>query len=114
LTPLGGGEPVPVSGLVDSGADKTVLPIDYAELLGYSDDELERVEVGQVEGSVSAWDSKRPCRASVAGLSSVEFEMQPIFVATLDALWGRADLMGTFVVSIAEREKELMLHLPEA
>lgn len=112
LHPLNGGQPVPILGLVDSGADKSVLPLDYAPLLGYQAADLEAEEVGQVEGSASAWDARKPCRAYINGLASVEFEMQPIFIATLDALWGRADLMNTYVVSISEKDKELSLHLP--
>jgi len=103
---------VPIVGLVDSGADKSVLPLDYAELLGYETEDLSPVEVGQVDGSADAWDTQEPCEAFVRGIPSVKFEIRPLFVATLDALWGRADLMSTYVVSIDEKEEELTLHLP--
>jgi hypothetical protein len=106
-----GGSEVPIVGLVDTGADKSVLPIDYAQLLGYKVEDLAPVEVGQVEGSASAWDAQKPCEAFVNGVASVKFEIQPLFVATLDALWGRADLMMTYVVSVSEKDQELSLHL---
>lgn len=105
------GPEIPVIGLVDSGADKSVLPIDYAQLLGYEAEDLTSVEVGQVEGSASAWDAQTPCEAFVNGIPDVRFEIKPLFVATLDALWGRADLMATYRISISERDQELMLYL---
>lgn len=108
-----GGPEIPIIGLVDSGADKSVLPLDYAQLLGYGQTELSSVQVGQVEGSADGWDAQVPCEAHVVGLESVKFAIEPLFVATLDALWGRADFMATYVVSISEERRELGLHLPE-
>jgi hypothetical protein len=66
-----------ILGLVDTGADRSVLPIDYAAELGYTVDELAAVEVGQVDGSASAWLAQRPCKASVDGIPEVEFEIAP-------------------------------------
>lgn len=100
---------VMISGLVDTGADRSVLPIDYAEELGYTVDDLAPVEVGQVEGSASAWLAQKPCRAFVDGIPEVEFEIAPLFVASLNVLWGRADLMMTFTISVSEKAKELTL-----
>ena len=70
-----GGPDVPIVGLVDTGADKSVLPVDYAQLLGYQAEDLAPVEVGQVEGSASAWDAQKPCEAFVNGVhpSSLRF-----------------------------------------
>lgn len=102
---------VPISGLVDTGADKSVLPVDYAEILGYKVDDLVPVEVGQVEGSVSAWEARKPCEAFVSGAEAVKFEVSPLFVATLNALWGRSDLMITYEVSVSEKAQELTLRL---
>lgn len=82
-----------ISGLVDTGADRSVLPVDYAEELGYTVDDLTPVEVGQVEGSASAWLAQKPCGAIVDGIPEIEFEIAPLFVASLNVLWGRADLM---------------------
>lgn len=101
---------VDILGLVDTGADRSVLPIDYAEELGYTVDDLEPREVSQVEGSASAWVAKRPCQAFVDGLPHIKFEVEPLFVAGLNALWGRADLMMNFTVSVSEKDKELTLH----
>lgn len=67
-----GGPNVPIVGLVDTGADKSVLPIDYGQLLGYQAGDLAPVEVGQVEGSASAQDAQKPCEAFVNGVPSVK------------------------------------------
>jgi hypothetical protein len=98
-----------ISGLVDTGADRSVLPIDYAEELGYTVDDLAPVEVGQVEGSASAWLAKKPCKAFVDGIPEIEFEIAPLFVASLNVLWGRADLMMNFTISVSEKHQELTL-----
>lgn len=56
-----------------------------------------------------AWLAKKPCEAFVDGIQSVTFEIEPLFVASLNALWGRADLMMTFTVGVSERNQELTL-----
>jgi len=100
---------IEILGLVDTGADRSVLPIDYAAELGYTVDDLASVEVGQVEGSASARLAQKPCKASVDGIPEVEFEIAPLFVASLNVLWGRADLMMSFTISVSEKNKELTL-----
>jgi hypothetical protein len=86
-----------------------VLPVDYAEELGYTVEDLSPVEIGQVEDSVSAWLAKKPCKAFVDGIPEIEFEIAPLFVASLNVLWGRADLTINFTVSVSEKAQELTL-----
>lgn len=43
------------------------------------------------------------------GIPEVEFEIAPLFVASLNVLWGRADLMMSFTISVSEKNKELTL-----
>lgn len=100
---------VEILGLVDTGADRSVLPIDFAEELGYTVDDLEPREVSQVEGSASAWVAKKACQAFVDGLPDTTFEIEPVFVAGLNALWGRADLMMNFKIGVSERDRQLTL-----
>jgi hypothetical protein len=100
---------VEISGLVDTGADRSVLPIDYAEELGYAIDDLAPVDVSQVEGTASAWIAKKPCQAFVDGLPDIKFEIEPLFVASLNVLWGRADLMMNFKIGVSEKDRELTL-----
>lgn len=109
--PNGGGTER-ILGLADSGADKTVLPLGYAELLGYRDEDLQDLQVGQVHGTTLGRDAQRPCRAAVFGHPEVSFEIFPIFVDTFDALWGRDDLMSAYRVSFSGQRQELGLHLP--
>jgi len=83
-----------IPGLIDSGADSTVLPAGYAPLLGYSRSGLERVEGSQVGGSVTLLYAKRASSAYVPEFPERVFEMAPFFVhGCQHALWGRADLM---------------------
>lgn len=42
----------------------SVLPIEYAKTLGYPLDDLAPVELGQVEGSLSAWEGEKTCSAT--------------------------------------------------
>ena len=103
------GEEIAIQGLVDSGADKSVLPREYAPLLGYSKAELRPETIDQVEGSAHGEDAQIPCKAHVRGAPQVTFSIRPLFVDTLDALWGRGDLMRAYVVSISERDSTLRL-----
>jgi hypothetical protein len=109
LTGPYGGEEILISGLVDTGADRSVLPIDYAQTFGYKIDDLAPAEIGQVEGSASAWTAQKPCQAFVDGIPAITFEIEPLFVAGLNALWGRADLMMTFDIGVSESSRELTL-----
>lgn len=86
-----------------------MLPIDYAQTLGYKVDDLAPVEIGQVEGSASAWTAQKPCQAFVDGIPNIKFGIEPLFVAGLNALWGRADLMMHFQIGVSEKDQELTL-----
>lgn len=103
------GREIEIQGLVDSGADKSVLPREYAPLLGYLQDDLEPEEIDQVEGSAHGEDAQKACTAYVRGAPQPSFSMQPLFVDTFDALWGRGDLMRAYAITICERDRELRL-----
>jgi hypothetical protein len=103
-----------IPGLIDSGADRTVLPAGFAPLLGYSRTELVRVEGSHVAGRMSMSEAARPSTAHVPELPGYSFEMSPFFVhGCQQALWGRADLMLHFDVTISESRQEALL-LPVA
>jgi len=44
-----------------------------------------------------------------ADRSVLPFEIEPVFVGGLNALWGRADLMMNFTISAPEKARELTL-----
>lgn len=97
-------------GLIDSGADSSVLPAGYAPLLGYGRTDLDRVEGTQVGGSVTLLRATRPSTAYVPEFPELAFEMAPFFVhGCQHALWGRADLMRHFDITISERRQECLL-----
>ncbi len=50
-------------------------------------------------------------QAFVDGAETIKFAIKPLFVATLNALWGHADLMMTHTVNVSEKNQELTLHL---
>jgi hypothetical protein len=87
---------VPIRGLVDCGADNTVLPRDYIALLGYDPDSLTPCNVRQVEGSCDGHEAITPCKATVIGVEGIEFDLWPFFMATHDPLWGRTDFLSVF------------------
>jgi hypothetical protein len=106
------GQGGPVLGLVDTGADMSVLPLGYAVLMGFVPEDLEPLEIHGVGGQVDAYRPKKPFSAWVAGLESVIVPMEPAFMEGVDALWGRHDFMTVFGVIVEERTAELSLILP--
>jgi Aspartyl protease len=100
---------VEISGLVDTGADRSVLPIDYAEELGYMVDDLKPVDVSQVEGTASAWVAKKPCEAFVDGLPEIRFKIEPLSSPASTSSGGKPDLMMNFKIGVSEKDRELTL-----
>jgi hypothetical protein len=99
-----------IPGLIDSGADSSVLPAGYAPLLGYGRTDLDRVEGSQVGGSVTLLRATTPSTACVPEFRELAFEIAPFFVhGCQHALWGRADLMRHFDITISERRQECIL-----
>jgi hypothetical protein len=99
-----------IPGLIDSGADSSVLPAGYAPLLGYTRADLVRVEGTQVGGSVTLLRAIRPSRVYVPELPDLAFELAPFFVhGCQHALWGRADLMAHFDVTISESRQQFSI-----
>lgn len=99
-----------IPGLIDSGADNTVLPAGYAPLMGYTRADLDLLKGTQVGGSVTLRRATRPSTAYVPEFPDLAFEMTPFFVhGCQHALWGRADLMRHFDVTIRERHQQFLL-----
>ena len=101
-----------VQGLIDTGADVSVLALGYAQLMGYEPRDLDVEQIHGVAGQVDAYVPKMPCKANVVGLEHFEFEMRPAFIPGQDALWGRADFMLVFGIVLNESARTLSLVLP--
>ncbi len=100
-----------IPGLIDSGADSTVLPTGYAPLLGYTLADLAVEQGTQVGGSVALRRAARPSVAHVPEFPDLVFDLAPFFVdGCQHALWGRADLMRHFDVTIMERRQQFLLN----
>ncbi len=100
-----------IPGLVDSGADRTVLPAGYAPLLGYSHGDLAFEQGTQVSGSVALRRAIKPSKAHVPEFPDLGFDLAPFFVEGCQhALWGRTDLMWRFDVTIMERRRQFSLN----
>ena len=99
-----------IPGLVDSGADSTVLPAGYAPLMGYTGADLVTKPGTQVGGSVTLRIATKPSTAYVPELPSFVFSITPYFVQGCQtALWGRADLMQQFDVTFRDRSQTFEL-----
>ena len=92
-----------IRGLVDSGADNSVLPKGYIPLLGYSPATLRPCNIRQVEGSCDGHEAVVPCRAQIVAVEGIEFELRPLFMATDDPLWGRQDFLAVFHLIVEQR-----------
>jgi hypothetical protein len=99
-----------VAGLIDSGADNTVLPAGYAPLMGYTGESLVTVQGTQVGGSVTLRNATKPSKAFVPEIPEIVFDINPCFVHGCQTpLWGRQDLMDHFDVTIMNRRQQFSL-----
>jgi hypothetical protein len=98
-----------VTGLIDSGADITQLPLGYASLMGYDGTTLEPMTVGTAAAPTQVLRATRPCAAYLLGLPEVQLSLLPVFSASPYVLWGRTDFMATFTVTIDEKKQRFTL-----
>jgi Retroviral aspartyl protease len=105
-----GGAEGDIAGLIDSGADGTVLPAGYAPLMGYTPADIAAHQGAGMGGSVTMHQATRPSKAFIPEMPGLVFELNPCFVQGCQiALWGRKDLMQHFDVNIMERRKQFSL-----
>jgi Retroviral aspartyl protease len=99
-----------IAGLIDSGADGTVLPAGYAPLMGYTPADIAVQQGAGVGGSVIMHQATTPSQAFVPEIPDLVFDLNPSFVQGCQiALWGRKDLLHHFDVHIMERRKQFSL-----
>lgn len=104
-----------IPGLIDSGADRTSLPMGFARLMGYDSSTLEQGKIGIADGSeVAVLVAKVPVQANVVGLPDPTFELCPTFVGgnNVHALWGRADVFMNFGIGFDETNQSFSLTVP--
>jgi hypothetical protein len=105
--------PVLLRALVDSGADRTTLPLKIAWDLGIQRDELILRPGGGrgVKSHFDVWTSSVPIRAGVStrdastGADSAwgpAFTLSPVFIDGGSLLLGRADFFSVFTVTFEE------------
>jgi hypothetical protein len=99
-----------VIGLIDSGADTSCLPLGYASLLGYKQEQLQLTPCVGVGGACEVFEALEPLEAYVLGLQDAVFEMRPTFLPDSHmALWGRQDFFKIFGVCFDEPSEEFTL-----
>jgi hypothetical protein len=108
---------VDVAGIVDSGADGTLLPLALAPRLGLDPQHdllASQSSQGADGASFQTWRSRRPIRGQVfvpgatPRMFGAPFELAPAFAQGNTVLWGRADFFRHFRIAF-ERHAELGL-----
>lgn len=109
-----GGGNVRIPGLIDTGADTSILPFGYASLLGYTISSLESSQAQQVQGLADVHQATESSMAWIAGAPQITFTTLPIFIpGAINALWGRRDFLHTFPVAFFESRKEFVVTLED-
>jgi hypothetical protein len=109
-----------IQALVDSGADRTFLPLSVAADLAIEDELEEHPGGGHgVEGrAFSVWSSPVPIYGRVVtdeGLTwGPRFRLEPVFADLGIALLGRADFFRAFTVTFQEHPATPVYHLDAA
>ena len=104
-------QPWPLHALVDSGADRSIIPGEFASVFGYRVDELRRGQtVRALSVSAEGFAATSPLKATVHGSSEHEFELDPIYVDGVSfALLGRRDFFLGWIVTFVEASQAFTL-----
>jgi Retroviral aspartyl protease len=102
--------PIPVRGVLDTGADVTLLDSAYLPTLGIASEELEAVALDTLSDRLSARRSSNVVWASLPGAPGSAAPLRPVFVDSGgEARWGR-DFMTLYAVAFDEQAKQFSLY----
>ncbi len=105
---------MPIVGIIDTGADTSVLPDGYRGLLGYDGRHLEAAQIQQVQGTASVHQATLAATCEIVGVSGFSFDMRPMFVpGAQNALWGRLDFLAACLLEVDEGSQTFTLTLPD-
>lgn len=98
-----------VRGLVDSGADLSVMPEDVLPIFGIEPASLRIEEANHNGAPIEVKRLAQPLRAALPGVDALEFELAPLVVDGIEVpLWGR-DLLEHFSLSVSVSGREFSL-----
>lgn len=97
---------VPILGLVDSGADYSVLPLGLTSLLGIDIGQCQQIEGHSAGGHTDYFIWAKPLRTKLLGR---DIQLKATFGNTPVALLGREDFFANFKVSFDQRKKRFRL-----
>ena len=99
-----------IRGLLDTGADTSSLPAQYAALLGHNPAQVVVGQGRQISGTFPSWTWPAPLSAYVTGRPDYVFELNPTFVpGSLNAVWGRSDFLRLWEFTLDEENQQLRL-----
>ncbi len=101
------GKDFPVTGVIDSGADVSLFPADWAEPLGIQIADCQMVPGMSASGGaceIHVW--KEPLHAVLLGR---KFELTPAFGGTNEVLLGRDDFFMQFEARFNQQKKRFSL-----
>ena len=99
-----------VPGIVDSGADTSSFPFDYAQLMGYGTTTLVTETFEQAGGSGNGYRALRARTAVVPEIPGTVVSMTPSFIPGSGVvLWGRTDFMMAFDVTVSESNQQFTI-----
>jgi len=102
------GKRVPVLGVVDTGADFSILPIAFAEELGFTFHALRLVPGGHAGGDDWFRKAEEGVSARFRKLD-VAFELEPRYANTNTPAWGRKDFLRWWNLTLSERRGRFKL-----
>lgn len=104
------GTGIQVRGLLDTGADVTLLDSAYLSALGLNEADLEPVYVDGPAGKLTGGRSRTVVLASLPGAPGNAAPLRPIFTdAAGEVRWGR-DFMSLYAVAFDEQSRQFSLY----